>query len=672
MKHITLDSSLLPSMWITWETTKGRFWLECSTGEKHCVKPSIVFAWSNKIDQLTRANSYPVYAYLKYHEDIKMLEVAAATINTSRKEVARDWEYAGERYFINKEKKIFNEKGKEICDYVRFDLYPNHWEYNFKNLLGILHRLPYKPEIINEFKKFVGNDFYTTGSGRSVEIQYLWNLQDWFVKKQKENKSGKAKALTDKLTAIALSDTSDFCERYPIRTYLDNYGITQSVNHIMFFERVNEEWSVIRMLRRIDGNRLYESERMYLNDNGTNRIVAFDNNLGWVPSRQTYDYGKFNFVNKNEAMEKCNRLKYIIPLIDENECYYKNALMKILQFPEIEQIMRLGHKQTAMSLARSTTVKADMKNMFGGYYNDKETALLKKIGLTKHQFDVCVTHGDHWYASKAIKEMREFFGDDMIHLDNKTFDKYYNAFYNIASRAGWNGGLKRYSENLHLDYNKLIKNLVRLAERNENVYQVVNDTMGMYFRLNRGTAPEIDWYFDSYSDLTRTHEAINALRFEQESARRAMWNASEAERRKKEEEKRKRIDEKRKEWEYEDDNYVIRLPIDGNEIVNEGGRQRICIGGYVSSHSSGSTNLFFIRKKNDPSIPFYAIEMNNSMEIVQIHGYCNKWLGNNPEVIPTVIRWMRKNGISCDDKILTCTSTGYGSCNSYVAMPVVD
>ena len=64
--------------------------------------------------------------------------------------------------------------------------------------------------------------------------------------------------------------------------------------------------------------------------------------------------------------------------------------------------------------------------------------------------------------------------------------------------------------------------------------------------------------------------------------------------------------------------------------------------------------------------------MNNSKVINQIHGYCNKWLGNNPEAIPTVIRWMRKNGIKCDNKILTCKSTGYCMRNDYVPMPKVD
>jgi hypothetical protein len=147
---------------------------------------------------------------------------------------------------------------------------------------------------------------------------------------------------------------------------------------------------------------------------------------------------------------------------------------------------------------------------------------------------------------------------------------------------------------------------------------------------------------------------------------------AEAERRKKDDEKRKKVDEGRKHYEYEDDNFIIRLPKDVYEIIREGTMQSICIGGYTNSHSEGRTNLFFLRRKDAESLPFYAIEMDNNKRIVQIHGSCNKWLGNNPEAIPTVVRWLRKHGITCDDKILTCTARGYGRTNEYITMPIVD
>jgi hypothetical protein len=213
--------------------------------------------------------------------------------------------------------------------------------------------------------------------------------------------------------------------------------------------------------------------------------------------------------------------------------------------------------------------------------------------------------------------------------------------------------------------------MVRLSAKNSNTARILSDTINSYRRL-RGDRPEIDWYFDDYSDIVRAHDALDALAREQGAAQRAYYNLSEQKRREQDEKKRKEVDEKRKCFEYEDDEFIIRLPKDVIEIVSEGTRQCICIGGYTSRHSRGETNLFFLRRKDDETTPFYAIEMNNDKNIVQIHGHSNKWLGNNPEAIPTVVRWLRKNNIKCDNSILTCKAKGYGRINDYITMPKVD
>ena len=218
----------------------------------------------------------------------------------------------------------------------------------------------------------------------------------------------------------------------------------------------------------------------------------------------------------------------------------------------------------------------------------------------------------------------------------------------------------------------MFKNLVRLSNKEQRIYNIVNDALSQYRSLSMSRRPEVDWFFDDVSDAVRAHDALTELHRIEQEERRALYNAQEAERLKKEEEKRKKVDEERKQYEYEDDNYVIRLPKDCAEIVREGSMQRICIGGYTSRHSLGDTNIFFLRKKSDPDMPFYAIEMNNSKCINQIHGFGNRWLGNNPEAIPTVIRWLRKNEIKCTNDILTCKAIGYGKTNEYVPMPVVD
>lgn len=676
MKHTTIDTNLLPHAWLTWQTAKGNFYVDCATNEKSNTPPNVAFTWENRQTH-TKVNSgnKPYWAYVKYHEDIDMLEIAAATFDTRRTAPSHEWKYAGEQFFIDKNKNIYAKNG--TLRYSGFSLTPSHYAYDSHYMFMMFTRFHFHKNVMKEFHKFIGSESYTIISGRVVQANYTYNIQEWYEKKLavdgKVNGKGKAHKLTNELTAIPLSDASDFGTKYPVlRDTLCSYP--SCINGIIYFERVNDEWSVLRMFdRAYNIDNIREVERMYLHDNGTNRIVAPSAN-GWLPAKQFYEYTKYQFVNKEEAKEKCKRLKYIIPLF-EGDHNIKRYLMTTLRFPEIEQLIKLGYDDFAKSIARSTHPKADMKHEFGDYYNEKEKNLLRKVGLTKHQLDkhmsALKTRRYYNYGSNAaLTKMREWFGNDLSHLDNKMFDRYYDAFNTMYYRCG-----TRFEQNLeriNVDKKKFIKNMIRLGEKHENAYTIMIDAVSMYLRLEYGTAPEINWYFDSYSDAVRIHDAIMELQRLQDEERRARYNKAEEERLKKEEEKRKKVDEKRKGFEYEDDNFIIRLPKNGNEIVSEGAKQHICIGGYVSRHSNGNTNLFFIRKKSNPEHPFYAIEMNNQNEVTQIHGFGNKWLGNNPEVIPTVVRWLRKNGIRCKETILTCTATGYGSINHYVPMPIVD
>lgn len=674
MKQTTIDATLLPNVWIYWTNTQGRFWLECSTGKKKIEKPDVNFLWSNREDICVNRYSKPMWAYVKYHEDIDMLEIAAATIDTTSKETVHEWKYAGNKYFIDKAKNVYDENGN--TQHSRFHLYQWHDSVEFKQILSYLHRLSAHPKIIGEFHKFLGGNSYTNGHGNSIEAKYTWHIYDWYVKKQKTYSKGKEQKLVDKLIEIPLSDVSNLSATYPVKKTEGKtryyYSARQYIAGLIYYERLTDGWSVLRMFyRNNDGTNFREVERMYLNDNGKNRIATPTKN-GWTTAKQSKQWNHYyQFVNKNEAMEKCNRLKYILPLFDDDEAAIRECLITALRFPEIEQMMKLGHKDFAKIIAKSDCPKADMMHWFGDYYNEKETNLLRKVGLTKHQFDKHMDESSRYkeYREKSLKDMRELFGKDFAHLDNNTFDTYYDAFVTINQNIY--GGFKRHCDILHLDYKRFMKNIIRIAKKDNGLYTMARDTMQMYYRLPEHNQPEIDWYFDSASDVNRAHDAVMALELQARAERQAYLSMAEAERRKKEEEKRKKLDEERKKYEYEDNNFIIRLPKDGNEIITEGNKQRICIGGYVGRHSNGETNLFFIRKKSDPETPFYAIEMRHS-NIVQIHGYCNRWLGNNPEAIPTVVRWLRKNGIKCTKQILTCTSTGYCQNNQYCPMPVVD
>lgn len=60
------------------------------------------------------------------------------------------------------------------------------------------------------------------------------------------------------------------------------------------------------------------------------------------------------------------------------------------------------------------------------------------------------------------------------------------------------------------------------------------------------------------------------------------------------------------------------------EIVSEGNELKHCIGNYAKSYANGHTDLFVIRQKNKPSMPFYSVEINYKQKTVrQVRGFKN-------------------------------------------------
>lgn len=684
--NYAIDTTLLPEVWVTWLSKDGRIWMNNegkrqthpeswmlytgeNTNHRYIVDEKIPMGctWStrrkNKIWVPSGTKLY--YAYVKYHSDIDRLELAAVKYDTTRRDGQHEWTFDGDRMFIGRDKTVLNQDEQKTYTFtVRSNGY---WGLNAKDAIGSILRVNTNDLITQEFKKFLGTSYFTIGNGTSVNVEHPWHIIRWYESVQKTRSNGKAQRLVDELVKMPLGQIGHLSSQYRPKTRdKDYYRDKGTIPNIIYFERVNDKLSVLRGLMRDDSDNFDEIWRIYLGDDGTTRIVSKSNG-DWIPSSQQrgWDFSReYYFANPDEATQKCNRIKYILPIFEESDKL--EAFITALRFPIIEQLYKLDCHKIAKTIAHSHTPKAEIKQIFGNYYKEKENGVLRQLGMTKHQLDMYYQLNNQGNP-QALKKMRETFGDDLSHIDNTTFDKYMITFDAMLS-DWWSA---RLIDMLNIDKSKFWRNTARLGEKNSNTYRLIKDTIEVYNRLYN-SRPEIDWMFDSYSDIVRAHDALTALYNEQEAERRAYYNLAEAEKRKKDEERRKKVDAERKCYEYEDDNFIIRLPKDVQEIINEGAKQSICIGGYTTRHSHGDTNLFFLRKKDAEDTPFYAIEMNPYKTIVQIHGHSNKWLGNNPEAIPTVVRWLRKHNIKCDDAILTCTARGYGRTADYIEMPIVD
>lgn len=85
---------------------------------------------------------------------------------------------------------------------------------------------------------------------------------------------------------------------------------------------------------------------------------------------------------------------------------------------------------------------------------------------------------------------------------------------------------------------------------------------------------------------------------------------------------RETLAERGKMYEYATDEFLVRLPKDGAEIVSEGKALYHCVGSYAGRHLQGVTTILFLRRVLEPDQPFFTVEMDGK-RLVQCHGLRN-------------------------------------------------
>lgn len=123
----------------------------------------------------------------------------------------------------------------------------------------------------------------------------------------------------------------------------------------------------------------------------------------------------------------------------------------------------------------------------------------------------------------------------------------------------------------------------------------------------------------------------------------------------------------RENYEYIGDSFRIVVPMTEAEITNEGQMLHHCVGGYATRHLERKTTILFLRTNENPDRSYYTIEVddmnnkpNDSPCVRQIHGFGNKWIGNDPDAMRFVYHYFSDHNIRCSKNILLCTGHSYG------------
>lgn len=371
--------------------------------------------------------------------------------------------------------------------------------------------------------------------------------------------------------------------------------------------------------------------------------------------KQTSWYGDRYYYCENPEETKFSTLK---------------ALATIVKNPMYEQLAK-SYKGIQLI---NTLDPCCQTEIFGSDLNQKATTVDKWLGLNKYQLGRLISAqytNDYYTYRTKIATFRKIVGPNAASLDNQTTDIYINNLrelrdlteniYNTPETTAW--------------INQMLPKVIKHPQVTHNI-NLLLDTLRTWRSLN-WPRPELPVV--AVSELHRLHDLYTRLLNEQQQQRQAMYAEEARQRAERIQKENKPKLEFRGQLNYDDENYLIRLPKDEDEICKEGMSLHHCVGGYAHEHSIGSTTIMFLRKKSEPDKPFYTIEVEigvvdgkvAGLRIRQIHGFGNRYLGNDPEAIPSVVRWLRKHNIECNEGILTSVSTQYSIGNKFIKMPEV-
>lgn len=598
-------------------------------------------------------------SYVRYVDELDAIEIArvAAKGGRGQDNVPMDWyyPYAGHRCLIF--------KGDEAAylsnGYVRKD--GKYYSNEVVRLLMVLARTGmYQNKDVQE------RELKRAGIVFDAEYEYyIWRFKEYYMKNWMPRNKSKKSAGID---SIELGDVNF--------TGISVYSVMviQPAEDYMVFRKFTQDWR--------DHSKYNESFRIYVDKKGKPTVtckrygsVKWDITTASIHcSTWTGDERDFILIGA-ENIDNWDSLKYLKNVLDFNSKNIGEELVAVLRHPILEQLSKSGYPKIAEGLAKDNHIVANLKYYFRVEKETKQP-LYKLLGVNKwllkaiEEMPLCKNDYYTYDGRMQVLRMIKFFYDrfDISDIDKETIETLVSEFSKIdmgclrelCGYRRWGRPINAWEE-VSDETRKEIFKLIHLnrKDRDHNILRYYIDIKRMYDDIDN--KPEINFSrFTDFHSLEIIHDALVEIKAQEDAERQARWN----------EEKRIKLENQRKGFEKlqkdrierfnaESDKYLIRVPNELEEITKEGILLHHCVGGYLSSHANGHTNIIFLRKKENPDTPFYTIEVDVMGRVVQIHGSHNKWLGNDPEAIPFVWKWINDRNLDCPKNILLNLGAGY-------------
>ena len=651
------------------------YWHGCNAKQGNYTKyynpktGNIKYNFVNGFHTYSARNYWAVGCYAKEIREgiIEIAFVRLFNMKRGKQGEKRKWEYYGlynmpARIFLDKELNAYGVDGNEFAP-------TENGRYHNKKVLKILHEfgLAYcvcTQNFLAEWNKFTNSN-----------VRTKWEIENSY-------RIRRNKAKENPFTKIELPEIK--------------------LKHARtVFNILNEDLAVFRLFSNSYDYTLCEYKflerfRIFVDKKGKVTIIENSHSANkWhvtsISNIYIYNYRDrrsdidkaLEIQKEKESMKsemlKYQPLKYIVDIIFDEPCDsidVVNRVISCLRHPLYEKLIKAGYNHLAKRLMQNREFKYNTKIMFDVDVKNEKGSINKLLSVNSNILSVMEEMMLRSDGNKLVLPiMRKIFGDKVNSLTPDDLFLYWNIINKVANKYGnYLYYLDPYAQTYQYRYlnlngneqdateysKKILTKLKKLTfvdettrECNLTSVELYLDSVQTYRRIMN--KPDIEFLkIKTEEDIRRIHDNLVALLNTERNM--AVEERNKALKEVFEKKQKKRIQK----FEKIGDKYEIIVPKNLSDITTEGQALSHCVGGYLENHARGNTNILFLRRTDFPNSPFYTIEVSNDDYIVQIHGKCNCWLGNNPDAIPFVYSWIKEKNLICEDFKLLDTSTGYG------------
>lgn len=422
-------------------------------------------------------------------------------------------------------------------------------------------------------------------------------------------------------------------------------NIDEKIIPEIFQENINIKYKPFYKLEHLENNdvviRIFildnktpiEVFRSYLYENHTESFLRIGNEfIQESSSRDLKFLKKIKSGYIDEKIIQNTNAKYFIDILKRNHTErLPEKVLTVLKYPFIEKLYKSGWIKYANILCNNALIDdyaLDRKihELFFNTHRFYNTSLRKLeisnlFKLNKYQTEKLKTYSNKEDSiEQIIYYLKNCLTENLSSVDNKTFDITFDWVVDFYNRLE----VDNKNEIKYLFHSINTLNTVFSLDKSIKIIEEFVETVKF--------CKSHEAFFSYYNDILNMLEEIHLLRnynikvvneFQLERLHNEVAEIYNSMKREYENEKFIKKLDKIKDLEFENENYKIVIPKDCEDLINEGAALHHCVASYIRRIIDDLTNIVFLRKKSEPTKPFFTVEISNYKTIEQIHGFGN-------------------------------------------------